>query len=225
MPGEKYLQTILHQITLGSNGQVLTRDDTTMNGVVFKDPAVTPATTNASDLTSGTLNAARLPGVLANVSTQPQLLAAAGAAVPTKYARLSRVTSNQSSISGSWAQDYLQYNEITEDNDGIIDSISGDDITIAEPGTYLILQTLYSNNNLAGYINVSVNGVGVSTSDPIILASTTAIAYFRYMWVIRTTAANQVLKMGFFSLATSQMDYTDSNRPGNVNFLEILKLG
>lgn len=225
MPGNSFLGNIVSRVPLGSNGQVLTVDESTMNGVVFKDPAVTPATTNASDLTSGTLNAARLPGVLANVSTQPQLLAAAGAAVPTKYARLSRVTSNQSSISGSWAQDYLQYNEITEDNDGIIDSISGDDITIAEPGTYLILQALYSNNNLAGYINVSVNGVGVSTSDPIILASTTAMAYFRYMWVIRTTAANQVLKMGFFSLATSQMDYTDSNRPGNVNFLEILKLG
>lgn len=37
-------------------------------------------TTDASDLTTGTLAAARLPGVLANVDTQAELLSAAGAA-------------------------------------------------------------------------------------------------------------------------------------------------
>lgn len=53
-------------------------------------------TTNASDLTSGTLNAARLPGVLADVDTQAELLSALGdieaSAEPPASATTSTIT-------------------------------------------------------------------------------------------------------------------------------------
>lgn len=51
------------------------------------------ATTSASDLTSGTLPAARLPGVLAGVDTQAELLSAAGGAAASHTHAASDITS------------------------------------------------------------------------------------------------------------------------------------
>jgi len=104
---------------------------------------------DAGDLTTGTLAAARLPGVLANVDTQAELLSAAAAAaashthaiadLPLKHIfQMTRITSATSGLSGSYADNNLVFNEETTD-EGSDFTVSSGVATCQTAARYLLI--------------------------------------------------------------------------------------
>lgn len=130
-----------------------------------------------------------------------------------KYARISRDTSNQTGISGSFAEDYLQYNSEATDPDGLV-TISGDDVTFAAAGTYLLLQHVYGM--AGGYFGLHVNGSYIDR------LQSTGAAYEALPRILVTTGSNQVVKFTAISSDALTMVYTESVR--TVNFVEILRI-
>lgn len=138
-----------------------------------------------------------------------------GGGFTPKYARIERITSDQTGISGSYAVDYLQYNSEAVDVDGIL-TISGDDVTLAAAGTYLILQHEYGISG--GFFGLNVNG---TEEDRLLTSATSYDAFSRF---VTTTGANQIIKFTCLTPTTQSMAYTDGTRPGKVNFVEILRI-
>lgn len=132
-----------------------------------------------------------------------------------KYARYARNGSDQTNISGSFVLDYFQYNNEDVDADAI-GSFSGDDLTLAAAGWYIVTQHLYQ---LSGaYCSLTVNGT--HEDRPLLFTGD----YSRFVWLIQTTAANQIVKFTVVSSAAVSLKYTDTSRDNRVNFVEILRI-
>jgi len=138
-----------------------------------------------------------------------------GGGFTPKYARIARTTSDQTGISGSYAVDYLQYNTEDTDTDGIL-TISGDDVTLAAAGTYILLQHITSISG--GFFSLDING---TEQDRV---QTVAASYAMIPWFVITTGANQVVKFTCLASSAATMSYTDGVRDGKVNFVEILRI-
>jgi hypothetical protein len=154
-----------------------------------------------------------LHGLRVNAAGTGLEYAAISGGFTPQYARISRGTSDQTGISGSFAEDYLQYNSEDTDPDGLV-TISGDDVTFAAAGTYLILQHVYGMGG--GFFSLHINGTHVNR------IQTNGATYEALPRILITTGANQVVKFVCVASAAATMAYTDSARV--VNFVEILRI-
>lgn len=125
---------IVAKFTGTPNGALFLRDDGTLAAA---------GGTDASALTTGTLPAARLPGVLANVDTQAELLSAAAAAPLASPTFTGTVTSPATNLTGPLT---------------ITTPIPAGSSSAIQMHTLNLSNRIYLNVPAGGYVVLSVNG-------------------------------------------------------------------
>lgn len=173
-----------------------------------------PTGIDAAKIADGSVSNAefqRLNGVTSDIQTQLDSKASAA-----QLAIFRRATSDQTSISGSFVVDYLEYNsEIL--NEGSHWTRSGEDYTCNTTGTYILTQRIYSPAG-AAFLALELDGAIVPA-----VYEYASVAYTVATWVFQATAA-QVLKFHIQSSGAWSMPYTDGASRVGINQVSILKV-
>jgi hypothetical protein len=174
---------------------------------------------NASHIDAGTVPTARLGSGTASSTTflrgDNTWATPSGGGGGVQLAIFTRITSDQTNISGSYAEDFLQYNSEVLD-EGNHWTVSGDDLTCATTGTYRFTQYFYSLNSSA-YAYLVKDGASIGGLFEI------GSIYDQCVWVTQVTAG-QVIKCAYISNAVETMPYTDGSSRTRVNALFIEKV-